>query len=725
MTASSTTRRSSARAWAWAAGLVALIVSSGLCLRDYYPPLPSPLELEMSLNRAAPGPPEPILLSGRPGSADWLEIKRLDERTVAFGYESWGSVPLFSAPIAIEPGVRRTLRIEMPGLSQIRGQFQPETRRLSVVYGGATVLEADVPYHVRASTELNFGQNPNGGAGLAPELRGRLYHLDGRELRGGVAGYLTRMDRVVGWLRTSRPKIIALLLLSVALGAFVFRLGQVTVARLTLIGVMARATLARHRWFAVCAAISSFAFAYVLTYGRGQLIYPESFGAFYDFQAGSLLQGRWDVPEDALGAEAFVVEGRNYGYFGPTPALLRIPFVLFQIAVGQLSRPFMLAEHLACMVAAYLILRHVYRTARGEDVEPAAWTVVLLTLNVGLGSTLFFLSSRAFTYHEAILCGTAFALASIYCALRYGAEPERRWWIGALICGTLSVHARPPVGLFALSFLGFSALAFSVRGYVSGLRAGRSTVRRRMAGGLKHFVVGLLCIAGVLSFNAVSYLKFRSFEGAPLKYHVQYESAHLDRIGGRNFHLSNLPYIAEAYLIRPMWQFRPAFPYVYAGEHQPVGYPDARVIVAEPMLGLPFSMPGLFWPAIGGLVAAFFRYRTERRALLILGLAAVPMSLAMFTAVATSQRYTADFCPFLICAAAYAGLVVDGMTTAWRRAARTVWTVLTAAAILLTVALTLRYQGELVWGVPADVTRDYRALCARVDNLFDTAHESK
>ena len=678
MTASSTTRRSSARAWAWAAGLVALIVSSGLCLRDYYPPLPSPLELEMSLNRAAPGPPEPILLSGRPGSADWLEIKRLDERTVAFGYESWGSVPLFSAPIAIEPGVRRTLRIEMPGLSQIRGQFQPETRRLSVVYGGATVLEADVPYHVRASTELNFGQNPNGGAGLAPELRGRLYHLDGRELRGGVAGYLTRMDRVVGWLRTSRPKIIALLLLSVALGAFVFRLGQVTVARLTLIGVMARATLARHRWFAVCAAISSFAFAYVLTYGRGQLIYPESFGAFYDFQAGSLLQGRWDVPEDALGAEAFVFEGRNYGYFGPAPALLRIPFVLFQIAVGQLSRPFMLAEHMACMVAAYLILRHVYGTARGKEVGPATWTVVLLTLNVGLGSTLFFLSSRAFTYHEAILCGTAFALASIYCALRYGAEPERRWWIGALICGTLSVHARPPVGLFALSFIGVTALMLWIRGPSDRMLSQNPIAGRRPPGSrMKHTVVCLLCVGAALSFIVVGYLKFKSFDGAPLRYHVQYDAARLGRINGQNFHLSNLPFNIEAYLVRPMWRFRPDFPYVFAQGHQPVNYPSARIDLAEPMLGLPFSMPGLFWPALGGLVGAFFRYRTERRALLTLGLAAVPMSLAMFTAVATSQRYTADFCPFLVCGAVYAGLVVDGMTTAWRRAARSVWTVLT------------------------------------------------
>jgi heme A synthase len=102
------------------------------------------------------------------------------------------------------------------------------------------------------------------------------------------------------------------------------------------------------------------------------------------------------------------------------------------------------------------------------------------------------------------------------------------------------------------------------------------------------------------------------------------------------------------------------------------------------------------------------------------------VSLAMFTAVATSQRYTADFCPLMICGAAYGGLMVESLPQAWRRASHTVWSVLTAAAVLVTLALTVRYQGELVWGVPADVSRNYRALCARVDHLFDISpRESK
>src|SRR5438132_6222343 len=52
---------------------------------------------------------------------------------------------------------------------------------------------------------------------------------------------------------------------------------------------------------------------------------PGYMEEFYDAQAQSLLQGRIDVPAQAIDREAFVRQGKFYGYFGPTPALLRLP----------------------------------------------------------------------------------------------------------------------------------------------------------------------------------------------------------------------------------------------------------------------------------------------------------------------------------------------------------------------------------------------------------------
>ena len=46
---------------------------------------------------------------------------------------------------------------------------------------------------------------------------------------------------------------------------------------------------------------------------------------FFDFQARALMDGHLWVTPGSLGIEAFHVDGREYMYFGPFPALLRIP----------------------------------------------------------------------------------------------------------------------------------------------------------------------------------------------------------------------------------------------------------------------------------------------------------------------------------------------------------------------------------------------------------------
>ena len=175
--------RSPAGIWAWATGLTALVLLSGFCLYRYYPPLPSPLQIEVSLARGTPGSSEPLLVTGQPGAADFLHIGYLDETTVAFGYDSWGEPGIWSEPIPISPNVRRPLSIEMPGFSQIRGQLLPETKHLRVVYDGTPVLDAEVGSHLRASRALYFGQNPNGGGVCGPEFSGKLFRRSGQELR--------------------------------------------------------------------------------------------------------------------------------------------------------------------------------------------------------------------------------------------------------------------------------------------------------------------------------------------------------------------------------------------------------------------------------------------------------------------------------------------------------------------------------------------------------------
>ena len=462
----------------------------------------------------------------------------------------------------------------------------------------------------------------------------------------------------------------------------------------------------RHRWFVGSTlALSAFAFAWIVTQGSFHFGAREPFGDFYDYQAVSLLHGRLDVPEEAIGGEAFVVGGKLYGYFGPTPALLRVPFVLLNVAFGRLSRGFMLVFFVGTVAASYLLLRHTVKLTRGPDAVPSPCSIVLFLSGAGIGSSFFFLGSRAYTYHEAILGGAMFALFACWCALRHLATPAGRWWLGSLAFGLASLHTRPPAGLFALTFLACVALLLD-------RREPRARIRRPL-----FLAVG--CVAGVLTFNGLSYLKFKTFDGAPLHLSRPYDAARLAKIEGKSFHLSNLPFNFYTYLVRPNFRIESHFPWLYLGAGVPGHFfPAAKTDLADETLAFPYAMPGLFALATVACAWAWATRSAARASIAVVWLAVAPMTLALFTAVATAERYTADFCPFFICAAAFGLAALESAAPRWRAALLLTFGAATLWACLLGVAMALHYQRDSVWGVPDDVRRDYQHLRQRIDRSF-------
>ncbi|HEY1109531.1 MAG TPA: hypothetical protein VGE76_12880 [Opitutaceae bacterium] len=458
---------------------------------------------------------------------------------------------------------------------------------------------------------------------------------------------------------------------------------------------------APHVPFLVVLAVCTTIFAWMISYGTFRLVAEDEFGSFYDHQAASLLRLRWDVPEPSLSGEAFVVEGKVYGYFGPTPALMRLPFALFGAGVGKLTRLYMVVDYVAALVAVYVLLVWAVRRRESTKAQPRKWQTLLLILPVGLGSTLFFLGSRAYVYHEAILCGLAFALWSMVCALRALDAPASRWWVGSLLCGILSVHARAPVGLFALCFLGAVALVF--------------VVRREPPHFLRYFKIGVGCVLGILSFNAVSYLKFGTWEGCPLRLNVQYTPQKLAEIDGKNFHLANLRFNSATYLFQPSFALRSSFPYFYLEFINRKLYPESKITYRDATLALPWSMPALcFLAAVGGLAAGYYRL-SLRLPLALVGLAAVPAALAMLTAVAVTQRYTADFLPPLIGFATLGVAGLSHLTRGLRLAALSVAGAFTLLSLGITGAITLHHQRAIVWGVPEEARNEYALWRVRID----------
>ncbi len=708
------------RVLGWLAGLGTAATAFAALWLFSFPALPSRIEFDAIFPAGIPGTCEPLLTSGANRDGDFLAVRYVDADRAVLLYDVWGVGGPVSAPFALRPGERRRVTVEMPTLAPVDRVRSRERRPLRVTVDGTVLLDEPVFFHRRRADQLYFARNPIGGTLVAPAFRGTLAAPGGRPLAGGPAAWFSPGARLSWIARAHLLGVFGALLAAAGVGLSVARLGPRVVAffRDATPAAFPPLSVPAHRAFAVTAALCVLVFSTVITGGTFRFFERETFGDQYDYQAQSLLAGRLDLPEAARTEESFVFEGRLYMYFGPTPALLRLPFVAAGVAVHALSRPTMVVLYAALLAAVYALLRHAARLAGGPDQTPSRDAVVLFTAVAGLGTTLLYLAGRAYTYHEAILCGATFALWSGWFSLRYLAAPAGRAWLGAALCGLFAVHARPPAGLFALTLLGCVALAVAVRGWLS-RRPSDAPLVALWRAGRGPLVPALVAVAFVLSFNALSYLKFRTFDGAPLKYHVQYDALRVAAIDGRNFHPENFRHNFDAYFWRPALAWRPGFPFLVHGPAPAeTTYPRARIDLAEPTLALPYAMPALCLLAVVGGLFALVHWPAARGPLALVALAALPMALALCTAVAISHRYTADFCPPLLLAGAYGLQSLGLLPPARRRTALGLLAVAAAVSAGITLALALRFQGELVWGVSDAVRANYQMLRQAVDSAL-------
>jgi hypothetical protein len=685
-------------------------------LGHYVPVSPNPLALLLTLDPGEAGRADPVICAGKTGAGDFLSVRFLDRETIVFAYDSWGRPGIPSQPVTIRPGETLRLLVELPFLRDVEGNIEPVAPRVRIVCNGKEILDTPAHHHVRAAEQIYFGENPLGGTACGTTLRGQLALPTGQLLRGTPATAQTSPERLHEWLSAVPSHAALLLLFAIVVSVFATQLRAAGGAAARFLPRWFQA----HPWFCGSAALAIIVYGWLVTFGTFRFNHAEVFGSFYDYQAATLLEGRLDVPEEAIGGEAFEAWGRLYGYFGPTPALLRVPFVVLGLAFGKLSRALALVYFLGSLVAAYLIFLHAMKTCRAAarprlDLEtPSGWATIVLVGSAGLGSTIFFLGSRTYIYHEAILAGIAFALWSVWCSLRHLAAPSGRWWMGALVCGVLSVHSRPPTGLFALTLLGcVSALVI--------YRDWRAESWRPPPALLRHLAIGVLAVSGFLSLNGLAWLKFGTFDAAPLRISRPYTGTpgRLEHIDGRSFHLANLPFNFDTYVRRPNFRIEPGFPWIYLGAKTPRrDFPHAKIDLPDFTLALPYAMPSLFLLGTLGCLGAVLAFPGTRFAVGLLWLAALPMTLALFAAVATAQRYTGDFCPLLISAGAFGLAALERTSPSWRLLLRALALAATLAAISVTVALTLHYQGQEVWGVPDETRAKYQELRRRVDDFF-------
>jgi hypothetical protein len=487
-------------------------------------------------------------------------------------------------------------------------------------------------------------------------------------------------------------------------------------------GAPQRARSAAGTWaFAAGALAGLIPFLLLLSAGSSSLVQWFPAGNLYDDQARSILDGRLDVSPHVSGIESFANEGRSYLYFGPFPALLRLPVVAatddFEGRLGQAS---LLLAWFAIVAAATLAFREIRFLTAGH----AGWRrgevglAVLLGFLVGGGSIVTYLAFRPVIYSEAIAWGVAGALASAAALLRYGTTFAFRWLAAASALAVVGLATRVTVGVgAALAVLVIALLASTLRG-------SRILDLPRPLPIAPALVVAILPFA---VFSGIQFAKFDSLEVRPSQ-HVGTALSpgfppYAEANGDHFFSPAFVPTNALSMLVWPSAVgLSSQFPWLdpSVGKTPP--------LVGEPVMGRSWtgSLLGTqtFFVALAvpGLIAVFGRRRPRSdtseapgslnvlRTLVLCGMAAFLVTLAYgFPA----HRFLADALPPLVLLAAV-GAVRIGR---WRPG-RSWWkpvvlTALLVAALWTTwinLAVGFLHQTELGWAAPRAALEHLYAL---------------
>jgi hypothetical protein len=346
---------------------------------------------------------------------------------------------------------------------------------------------------------------------------------------------------------------------------------------------------------------------------------------------------------------------------------------------------------------------------------------LLYLLAAGCGSSLIFLASRSFVYHEATIWGSALAMASGYALFQYARQASGKLLAVAGTLAFLAFFARPTTGAGAtLAMLGISALQ-AARWASSRVSPRLASLLVRLADAWavpkvphsgKHALIalafGVVTIACSIGTN---YLKFDTWKSVPLDLYYYYwiHPECLRITEGKQLHVENVPTTSVAYFGRIGVALRGDFPWITPGRSAHI-FDDARIADNYWCSSVPASMPALFLLACCGAVV-LFRGRSEdaRR----LRLPTVAMALGgtiVLCSVGICERYVHDFYPALVFAAA-AGvdllIRVRGRSNL-RRSLLALLALLVVTSTLVEFAFSLEYQREFCWGIPSTKQAEYR-----------------
>jgi hypothetical protein len=293
-----------------------------------------------------------------------------------------------------------------------------------------------------------------------------------------------------------------------------------------------------------------------------------------------------------------------------------------------------------------------------------------LVAATAVGSTNLFLSTESRVYQEALMWGTALAFAQAVFLVCYLVEPKTKWLALACVAAVLAFLARISSGagaVFSLALL--DAALLLPFGRVRQLLGVPALPAARRA---TRFLTATVLLCGGL-WAGLNYWKYGMvLTSQPLSMAIANDPQRLQRTKGDPLSVTNLPLTVPIYYSPSNVRFLPAFPWLYltlpdAGLGS--RYPQSHFDGAEPVAGLPATVPGLLLCALAGTALCFFGRRSSLRIFRVPLLGAIVGGSLMLAWGYITYRYLHDALPWLVLSSTVALACLASLPPRWPRSA--------------------------------------------------------
>ena len=370
----------------------------------------------------------------------------------------------------------------------------------------------------------------------------------------------------------------------------------------------------------------------ITTTGGRQIFVREVLGEAYDSQAEHLLRGDAGVDIDAIRPEAMIVDGQARMYFGPFPALLRIPLnLLYPAGRGMWAR---FSGFCAGVMALFSFAGLIGDSLRSSSLSSRArnWVGNACVVGFAFGSPLLFLLGNLSIYNEAVVWGFACSVAALFfaCRCRSVKGPKLTGCLlGFSVCAVGALLSRVTFGTSLL--------------LIAPLLALRLPREARLA----HLSALLVPLGAGLAFHfLLSYAKFHTLLGISFDYYINpVHKEFVHKYGMLS--LRRIPFNFADYFGLRLPAFDAHYPFVTASRRFFGDSPFSSLPFSETYLSIPWCSGWLLLGAIGGMICLCLPKRTDwfDRGIAVALFVQVICILSYFT---LAQRFAAEFYPFLI-----------------------------------------------------------------------------